>query len=44
MLFIKAFWMSLPLLAIMTFIALGIYGIPALQVSTQKIIRIYEGN
>lgn len=44
MLLIKAFWVSLPLLIMMAFLALGIYGLPALQVSTQKIVKVYEGN
>lgn len=36
MFFIKAFWVSLVLILMTIFLVLGIYGIPVLQVSTQK--------
>ncbi len=38
MFFVKAFWVSLVFILGFTFLGLGIYGIPALQISTQKTI------
>ncbi len=44
MFFVKVFWVSLPLLIIITFMALGVYGIPALQVPTQKVVSFKQGD
>lgn len=38
MFFIKIFWVGLVFILGFTFLGLGIYGIPALQISTQKTI------
>lgn len=38
MFFIKAFWVSFVFILGFTFLWLGIFGIPALQMSTQKTI------
>ncbi len=38
MFFIKVFWVSLVFILGFTILGLGIYGIPALQISTQKTV------